>query len=39
MRWFLCCLLVWLAVGRIAYIANVARHGARYPLTDIYDGK
>jgi hypothetical protein len=25
--------------SKLAYVATVFRHGARYPLSDIYDGK
>ena len=39
MHLFLYCLLAAVTVSRLTYIANVARHGARYPVTDIYDGK
>lgn len=32
-------LLLAIANSKLAYVATVFRHGARYPLTDIYDGK
>ena len=28
-----------LANSRLAYVATVFRHGARYPTSDMYDGK
>lgn len=31
-------LLVAIANSKLAYVATVFRHGARYPLADIYDG-
>lgn len=31
-------LLFAVANSKLAYVATVFRHGARYPVTDIYDG-
>jgi hypothetical protein len=32
-------LLISLISGKLVYLAELFRHGARYPLKDIYDGK
>lgn len=29
---------IQLAASKLAYVATVFRHGARYPLGDVYDG-
>lgn len=31
-------LLFTITNSKLAYVATVFRHGARYPVTDIYDG-
>ena len=32
-------LLFAIATSKLTYVATVFRHGARYPIADIYDGK
>ncbi len=32
-------LLVFLTSSKLLYMSNVFRHGARYPINDLYDGK
>lgn len=36
---FLLILLLGLFSAKQVYLASVFRHGARYPLNDLYDGK
>jgi hypothetical protein len=36
---FLLALLISLAVSKQLYLAEAFRHGARYPLNDLFDGK
>jgi hypothetical protein len=31
--------LLGLSLGKLVYLSEVFRHGARYPTHDIYDGK
>jgi len=31
-------ILIALAASKLVYVATVFRHGARYPLGDIFDG-
>ena len=31
-------ILINLITTKLAYVATILRHGARYPLTDMYDG-
>ena len=35
----LCILLACLVTPKMLYMAELFRHGARYPIGDIYDGK
>lgn len=32
-------LLILLTSSKLLYMSNVFRHGARYPINDLYDGK
>ncbi len=36
---FICLLLIVLGQAKQLYMATVFRHGARYPLNNLYDGK
>ena len=36
---FLWLILVLLSTGKMVYLSELFRHGARYPISDMYDGK